>query len=89
MPIHKYVHKIQLEDVQLTLDIAEKLERIFVLPAGFWNKLEAIYQEKSAKKILSPMMATGFFLYTFGISRMQQSADDFLTASHRQTDGLW
>ena len=27
----------------------EKLERVLGIPASFWNKLEAIYQEKLAK----------------------------------------
>lgn len=33
----------------LTPDVAEKLEMVLGIPSGFWNKLEAIFREKSAK----------------------------------------
>lgn len=36
-------------DVCVTPDMAEKLELVFGVPAGFWNKLEAIYREKLVK----------------------------------------
>lgn len=36
-------------EVCLTLETAAKLETIFGLPAGFWNSLEAINQEKLIK----------------------------------------
>ena len=39
-----------MEKVHLTPGYGfEKPERVLGLPAGFWNKLEAIYQEKLAK----------------------------------------
>lgn len=36
--------------VHLTPDTAERLELVLGIPAGFWNKLEAIYQEKSSSR---------------------------------------
>lgn len=36
-------------DIQLTADIANRLETVFGIPAKFWNNLEAIYREKLAK----------------------------------------
>lgn len=36
-------------DVRLTPEIAERLEMVLGIPAGFWNNLEAIYQEKLSK----------------------------------------
>ena len=45
----KHISKLINGDVHLTPDTAEKIERVLGVPAGFWNKLEAIYQEKLAK----------------------------------------
>ena len=45
----KHISRLINGEVHLTPDMAEKLERVLGLPAGFWNKLEAIYQEKLAK----------------------------------------
>ena len=36
-------------DMRLTPEIAVKLEKALGVPAGFWNNLEAIYREKTAK----------------------------------------
>lgn len=45
----KHISKLVNGDVHLTPETAEKLERVLGIPARFWNKLEAIYQEKIAK----------------------------------------
>jgi HTH-type transcriptional regulator/antitoxin HigA len=45
----KHISKLVNGDVHLTPETAEKLERVLGVPARFWNKLEAIYQEKIAK----------------------------------------
>lgn len=45
----KHISKLVNGEVHLTPDTAEKLELVLGVPAGFWNKLEAIYQEKLAK----------------------------------------
>ena len=45
----KHISKLINGGVHLTPDTAEKLEMVLGVPAGFWNKLEAIYQEKLAK----------------------------------------
>ena len=45
----KHISRLINGEVHLTPDMAEKLELVLGVPAGFWNKLEAIYQEKLAK----------------------------------------
>ena len=45
----KHVSKLLGGAVHLTPDMAERLELVLGIPAGFWNKLEAIYQEKLVK----------------------------------------
>lgn len=45
----KHISKLMNGEVHLTPDMAEKLELVLGVPAGFWNKLEAIYQEKLVK----------------------------------------
>lgn len=45
----KHISRLINGDVHLTPDTAEKIELVLGVPASFWNKLEAIYQEKIAK----------------------------------------
>lgn len=45
----KDISKLINGEVHVTPEMAEKLERVLGVPASFWNKLEAIYQEKLAK----------------------------------------
>ncbi len=45
----KHISKLINGDVHLTPDVAERLEMVLGIPASFWNKLEAIYQEKLIK----------------------------------------
>lgn len=45
----KHTSKLINGEVHLTTDMAEKLELVLGVPAGFWNNLEAIYQEKLVK----------------------------------------
>lgn len=45
----KPISKLINGEVHLTPEMAEKLELVLGVPASFWNKLEAIYQEKLAK----------------------------------------
>lgn len=45
----EYISKLIDGEVHLTPEMAEKLELVLGVPASFWNKLEAIYQEKLAK----------------------------------------
>jgi HTH-type transcriptional regulator / antitoxin HigA len=45
----KHISKLINGGVHLMPDVAEKLELVLGVPARFWNKLEAIYQEKLAK----------------------------------------
>ncbi len=42
----KHVSKLINGDVQLTKDVARRLEMVLGLPASFWNRLEDIYREK-------------------------------------------
>ena len=42
----KHISKLVNGDVHLTPDMAGRLELVLGIPAGFWNKLEAVYQEK-------------------------------------------
>ncbi len=45
----EYVSKLINGKVQLTPEIAEKLEMVLGSPAKFWNNLETIYREKLMK----------------------------------------
>lgn len=45
----KHISKLINGEVQLTPDVAERLELVLDVPARFWNNLEAIYREKIAK----------------------------------------
>ena len=45
----KHISKLINGDVQLTSDVAVRLEMVLGVPAKFWNNLEAIYREKIVK----------------------------------------
>lgn len=45
----KHISKLIHGDVQLTPEMAVKLEMVLGVPASFWNNLEAIYREKMVK----------------------------------------
>lgn len=45
----KHISRLINGDVQLTSDVAVRLEMVLSVPAKFWNNLEAIYREKLAK----------------------------------------
>ncbi len=42
----KHISKLINGDVQLTSDMAVRLEIVLGVPARFWSNLEAIYREK-------------------------------------------
>lgn len=45
----KHISKLINGDVQLTPEVAVRLEMVLGIPAKFWNKLEATYREKLIK----------------------------------------
>ena len=45
----KHISKLINGEVQLTPEVAERLEMVLGIPSRFWNKLEAIFREKLAK----------------------------------------
>lgn len=45
----KHISKLINGEVQLTSDVAVRLEMVLGVPAKFWNKLEATYREKLIK----------------------------------------
>ena len=45
----KHISKLINGEVQLTPDVAVRLEMVLGVPAYFWNKLEATYREKIVK----------------------------------------
>ena len=45
----KHVSKLINGEVQLTPEVAVRLEIVLGVPARFWNNLEAIYREKLIK----------------------------------------
>ena len=45
----KHISKLINGDVQLTPNVAIRLEKVLGVPAKFWNNLEAIYREKIVK----------------------------------------
>lgn len=45
----KHISKLINGEVQLTAEMAVRLEMVLGIPARFWNNLEAIYREKLIK----------------------------------------
>lgn len=45
----KHISKLINGEVQLTPDVAVRLEMVLGVPAKFWNNLEATYREKIVK----------------------------------------
>ena len=45
----KHIIRLINGDVQLTSEVAVRLEMVLGVPAKFWNNLEAIYREKLIK----------------------------------------
>jgi HTH-type transcriptional regulator/antitoxin HigA len=45
----KHISKLINGEVQLTPDVAVRLEMVLGVPASFWNNLEAVYREKIIK----------------------------------------
>lgn len=45
----KHISKLINGEVQLTPEMAYRLETVLGIPAHFWSELEAIYREKLAK----------------------------------------
>ena len=45
----KHISKLINGDVQLTPEVAVRLEMVLGVPAKFWNNLEAVYREKIIK----------------------------------------
>ncbi len=45
----KHISRLISGDVQLTPDVAHRLEMVLGIPANFWSNLEAIYREKVIK----------------------------------------
>ena len=53
----KHISRLINGEVQLTPDMAVRLEMVLGVPAQFWSKLEAIYREKLAKANIENAMA--------------------------------
>lgn len=47
----KHISRLINGEVQLTPDVAHRLEMVLGLPARFWNNLESIYREKIVKAV--------------------------------------
>ena len=45
----KHISKLINGEVQLTIDVARRLEMVLGIPTQFWCNLESIYREKIAK----------------------------------------
>lgn len=45
----KHISRLINGEVQLTPDVAMRLEMVLGVPAHFWSNLESIYREKLAK----------------------------------------
>ena len=54
----KHISKLINGEVQLTPDVAVRLEMVLGIPARFWNNLEAIYREKIVKAEAENAMET-------------------------------
>ena len=52
----KHISKLIHGEVQLTSDVAVRLEMVLGIPAQFWSKLESIYREKIVKATLENQM---------------------------------
>lgn len=60
----KHISHLINGDVQLTPDVAIRLESVLGVPAKFWNNLEAIYQDKKARAIQENEMEEDIQLIT-------------------------
>jgi len=65
----KHISKLINGEVQLTHDMANKLEMVLGIPAKFWNNLESIYRERLLKieaenSIRNELDLISFFPYT-------------------------
>lgn len=58
----KHVSRLINGEVQLTYEVAYRLETVFGLPAAFWNKLEATYREKIIKVEAENALEADIFL---------------------------
>lgn len=47
----KHISKLINGEVQLTPDVAVRLEMVLGIPAHFWSKLESIYRDKLVRAI--------------------------------------
>ena len=45
----KHISKLMNGEVQLTPDVAVRLEMVLGIPAKFWSNLEAVYRERMVK----------------------------------------
>ena len=54
----KHISKLVNGEVQLTPDVAVRLEMVLGIPAKFWSNLEALYREKLIKADLENKMDT-------------------------------
>ncbi len=53
----KHISRLINGQVELTQEVALRLESVLGVPAGFWNNLEAIYREKLARVIAENELA--------------------------------
>jgi len=58
----KHVSRLINGDVQLTIDVAIKLESVLGVPTQFWCNMEAIYREKLAKVNEEQMMDADIYI---------------------------
>lgn len=52
----KHISRLINGDVQLTPDVAVRLEMVLGIPAKFWNNLEAIYRKEFRRPNESPRL---------------------------------
>ena len=71
----KHISKLINGEVQLTPDVAYRLEMVLGVPAKFWNNLEATYREKLVKvKVENAMEADKELANNFLIANWQNLA---------------
>lgn len=60
----KHISRLINGEVQLTSDMAVRLEMVLGVPAQFWSNLEAVYREKLVKVKNENDMETQYVLQT-------------------------
>ena len=72
----KHISRLINGEVQLTPDVAVRLEMVLGIPAKFWNKLESTYREKLVKATAENEMDSDIELAKKTIAKQEKISED-------------